>query len=54
MNFKVYKLTTPSNKDACKKYNLNPSSICSCCKGKQLTTKGLHWRYYEETFKCQK
>ena len=43
-----------SAKDACKKYNLNPSSVCSCCKGKQLTTKGLHWRYYKETFKCQK
>lgn len=28
--------------------NVNPSTLCSCLKGKQKTSGGFHWEYYEE------
>lgn len=40
-------------KDAGKKYNINPSDICACCKGRQKSAgknqkngEKLFWEYY--------
>jgi group I intron endonuclease len=30
---------------ACREYNLSPSNVCNCCKGKKKTTGGFHWKY---------
>lgn len=34
-----------SIRDACRAYNLSPSCVCCCCKGKSKTAGGFHWRY---------
>lgn len=31
--------------DASRKYGISPACICNCCKGKQKTAKGFHWKY---------
>lgn len=34
-----------SIRDACRAYNLSPSCVCCCCKGKSKTAGGYHWKY---------
>lgn len=36
-----------SIRDACRAYNLSPSCVCCCCKGKSKTAGGFHWNYYD-------
>lgn len=31
--------------DACRVYNVSPSDVCYCCKGKRKTAKGFRWEY---------
>ncbi|MCR5238234.1 MAG: hypothetical protein K6E34_13640 [Lachnospiraceae bacterium] len=37
-----------SSIEAGKKYNIVPSAIRRCCRGLSITSKGFHWKYYEE------
>ena len=34
-----------SAREACRKNDALPSCICCCCKGKQHTAGGFHWKY---------
>lgn len=36
-----------SIRDACRAYNLSPSCVCCCCKGKSKTAGGFHWKYFD-------
>lgn len=38
-----------SLEEACQKLKIGKSGICSCCKGKQKTAGGFHWKYVEKT-----
>ena len=33
--------------EAGEKYNISPSSITECCRGRHKTAKGLKWEYVE-------
>jgi hypothetical protein len=39
--------TFPSLKSAGEELNIHSQNISACCKGKQKTTGGYHWRYAE-------
>lgn len=34
--------------EAGEKYNINPSNITECCRGRYKTAKGLKWEYVED------
>lgn len=35
------------------KFNISPSNIISCCRGKQKTEGSFHWMYYEDYIKIK-
>lgn len=51
-NKKVFNVSTKeifnSAGEAARKYSLNFSNLCSCCRGERLSCGGYKWKYYEE------
>lgn len=41
--------TFDCSQSAGKELGIDPSSIRKCCKGKQSTCGGYHWKYYDDT-----
>ena len=37
-----------SYSEAAKKYKISVTPISNCCKGKQQTAGGYHWKYFDE------